>query len=138
MDIKRCWIYSLAITFLKTIMFEGHIFTPLRSSPFKAKGVFSFSSSSNSNIGWCHVLCVCLSNFGFILGDLLNNFKRHLVYYNLSFSFKTFALDVKACYVLVGLALLISVDYSLAKNITSTLLWPMQNGIHPFQHQFSL
>jgi hypothetical protein len=37
-----------------------------------------------------------------------------------------------------ALALLIFVDSFLGKNTTSTLQVPMQNGIHPFLHQFSL
>jgi len=48
------------------------------------------------------IFCLCLSSFGIIFGDLLDNHKSHLFFYNMSFNFETLALDVEACYTGIG------------------------------------
>jgi hypothetical protein len=99
----------------------------------KAKGFSSSSSSSHSNIVCCSLLCLCFSNSKFNFGDLLDNFRGHLFFYNLFFNFETLGLDVEGCHGFTSIDIVGTYGFFSGKNkIAPTLQSPMQNVIHPF------
>jgi hypothetical protein len=55
----------------------------------KAKGVSSFSLSSNFSIISCLIPCLRFSNYRFVLEDLLDDLNKCLFFYNLSFNSET-------------------------------------------------
>jgi hypothetical protein len=59
----------------------------------KAK-VFPSSSSSNSIIIYYYSFCRHFSNARFGYGELLDDLKGHLFFFNFSFNFKALGLDV--------------------------------------------
>jgi len=59
--------------------------------------VFPSSSSSNSIVVYYFSFCKHFSNVRFGFGELLDDLKRHLFFFNFSFNFEALGLDVEGC-----------------------------------------